>query len=98
VSEEVLRRKLHNGKIGSKCDTHGGNKKCIQNFCWKPKKKRFVGRPKHNWENIKIDLKGTGCDAMNYIHLTQDTVKWQSLVNIIKNLQDPLRWGVPSPA
>jgi hypothetical protein len=29
-------------------------------------KKRLVGRPKHKWENIKIDHKETVCDAMNY--------------------------------
>lgn len=66
ASEKVLRRKLHNGRIGSKCDIHGGNKKCIQNFCWKPEKKTLVGRPKHEWENLKIDLKEAECTDMDY--------------------------------
>lgn len=29
-------------------------------------KKRLVGRPKHEWENIKIDLKEAECAAMDY--------------------------------
>lgn len=30
------------------------------------KKKRLVGRPKNEWENIKIDLKEAECTAMDH--------------------------------
>jgi hypothetical protein len=29
-------------------------------------KQKLLGRPNHKWENIKIDLKAAGCDAMDY--------------------------------
>jgi hypothetical protein len=38
----------------------------------KPKDKRPLGRPRRRWvDNIKMDLRDIGWDAMNWIHLTQ---------------------------
>lgn len=36
----------------------------------KPEDKRPLGRPKPTWKNIKIDLKGTTCDNVDWIHNT----------------------------
>jgi hypothetical protein len=32
MSEKVPRRKLHNGKVGSTCDTHAGNRNAYKIF------------------------------------------------------------------
>jgi hypothetical protein len=52
--------------------------------------RRQLERPRHSWEeNIKIDLKETGYDGVDWIHLSQDTVRWRALVNTIANLRIP---------
>jgi hypothetical protein len=39
----------------------------------KPEGKRLLGRPKRRWvDNIKIDLRETGWDGMDWIDLAQD--------------------------
>jgi hypothetical protein len=39
----------------------------------KPEAKKALGRPRYNWEdNIKMDLKETMCEGMDWIHLAQD--------------------------
>jgi len=47
---------------------HEGGRKCVQNLSrvtWKVDEKRRC-------DNIKIDLKEIGCEAMNWIQLAQD--------------------------
>jgi hypothetical protein len=52
--------------------------------------KRPLGRPKHRREdNIKLDLRETGINGMNWIQLAQDRVQWQAFVNTVMNLQVP---------
>jgi hypothetical protein len=54
--------------------THGRDEKCIQYF----------GKSKHKLkDNIKMDLKATECDDVDWIHLTQDTDQWWALVDIV---------------
>jgi hypothetical protein len=40
-------------------------------------------------DNIKIDLRETGCDGMVWIELAQDRDQWRALVNMVMNLQVP---------
>jgi hypothetical protein len=47
---ESMEGKLHNDKMGSTCDTHGRNEKCIQNFS------------QQTWRE---ETKETGCDDMD---------------------------------
>jgi len=52
--------------------------------------KRPLGRPGHRWEdNIKMDLKEVGCGGKDWIDLAQDKDRWQSLVNVVMNIQVP---------
>jgi hypothetical protein len=38
----------------------------------KPEGKRQLGLPKHGWlDNIKMNLKERGCEAMDWIYLAQ---------------------------
>jgi hypothetical protein len=56
----------------------------------KPEGKRPLRRPRHTWEdNIKVDLKETACENVDWIHLAQDRVQWQTLANMIMNLFVP---------
>jgi hypothetical protein len=46
-------------------------------FVGRPKVKRPLERPRHRWDdNIKMDLKETGIDGVNWIWLAQDRVQW----------------------
>jgi hypothetical protein len=40
-------------------------------------------------DNIKIDLRKTGWDGMDWIDLAQDRAQWRALVNTVMNLQVP---------
>jgi hypothetical protein len=37
--------------------------------------------------NIKVDLKETGCEDVDWIQLAPDRDKWRVLVNEVMNLQ-----------
>jgi hypothetical protein len=42
----------------------------------KAKVKKSPGRLVHNWEdNIKLNLKGTGSEDVDWIHLAQDRIQ-----------------------
>jgi hypothetical protein len=48
------------------------------------------GRQRSRWvDNIKMDLRETGWDDMDWIDLVQDRDKWRALVNIVMNLWVP---------
>jgi hypothetical protein len=50
----------------------------------KPEGKRPLGRPRHRWvNNIKMDLRETGWDIMDWIDLTQDSDQSRDLVNTV---------------
>jgi hypothetical protein len=52
--------------------------------------KRSLGRPRRSWvDNIKMDLRETGWDGMDWIDLTQDRDQWRALVNTVMNLRVP---------
>jgi hypothetical protein len=44
-----------------------------------------LGSPKRRGE----DLRGKWCEVAGWIHLAQDTDKWQALVNRVMNLRVP---------
>jgi hypothetical protein len=56
----------------------------------RPEGKRPLGRPRRRWEdNMKIDLRGTGIDGVNWIRIAQDRVQWRAFVNTVTNLLSP---------
>jgi hypothetical protein len=56
----------------------------------RPKGKRPLGRPRHRWEdNIRMDLRETRINGVNWIQLAQDRVQWWAFVNMVMNLQVP---------
>jgi hypothetical protein len=53
-------------------------------------KGRELGRPKHRWkDNIRIDLRETWWEGVNWIHLAQDRDQRWALVNTVMNLRVP---------
>jgi hypothetical protein len=56
----------------------------------KPEGKRPIGRSRRRWvDNIKMDLREIGWDAIDWIELAQDRDKWRTLVNTMMNLRVP---------
>jgi hypothetical protein len=56
----------------------------------RPEGKRPLGRPRCRWEdNIKLDLRETGTEVVNWIRLAQDRVQWRAFVNTVMNVRTP---------
>jgi hypothetical protein len=56
----------------------------------KPKGKRQLGIYTCGWgNNIKICVKGIGCEDVNWILMVQGKVQWRELVNTVMILQVP---------
>jgi hypothetical protein len=54
----------------------------------KPEGKRPLGRPRHRWEdNIRMDLRETGWECVDWMLLGQDGNQKQTLVSAVMNLQ-----------
>jgi hypothetical protein len=48
---------------------------------------RPLRRPKHRWKHsIKLDIKETGWEGVDWIHLTQDRDWWWAPVNMVINV------------
>jgi hypothetical protein len=55
-----------------------------------PEGKKPLGRPRRRWvDNIKIDLRETGWDGIDWIDLAQDRNQWRALMNTVINLRVP---------
>jgi hypothetical protein len=68
----------------------GETRKAYRILVGKPERKRPLGRPKHRWvDNIKIDLRETGWDCMDWIDLAQNREQWRALVDTVMNLGVP---------
>jgi hypothetical protein len=56
----------------------------------KPEEKRPLGRPKRRWvDTIKMDLRETGWDGVDWTELAQDRDQLWALVNTVMNLRIP---------
>jgi hypothetical protein len=55
----------------------------------RPEGKRQLGRPRHRWEDIKMDLREIGFGDADWIHLAQDRDRWWTVVNTVMNLWVP---------
>jgi hypothetical protein len=72
--------------MGRACSTNEGNRNAYSISVGKSEGKRTLGRPRHRWvDNIKMDLREIGWDAMDWFDLVQD----RALVNTVMNLRVP---------
>jgi hypothetical protein len=56
----------------------------------KPEERYDGGRSRRSWEdNIKMDLRGMGCEGMDWIELVRGKDRWRALVNAVMNLRVP---------
>jgi hypothetical protein len=66
----------------------GGDEKQTQKFSKKHRGSKPFGRPRRKWQdNIKMDLRETGCEGVDWIQLPQHRDQWQALVNTVMNLR-----------
>jgi hypothetical protein len=72
--------------MGGTYSMYERHKMCIKILVVKPEAKRRFGRPRHRWENIKLDLGEVGWAIVYWIYLYQNRVQWQTLVNTVMNL------------
>jgi hypothetical protein len=60
------------------------------NLVGKPEGKRLLAGHRHRCDdNIEMDLRETGWDGIDWIHLSQDRGQWRALVNMVVNLLAP---------
>jgi hypothetical protein len=55
----------------------------------KPEGKSKLGRKRHRWGNIIMDLVEIGWGSVDWISLAQDRDKWGTLLNAVVNLWVP---------
>jgi hypothetical protein len=68
----------------------GATRNAYRILVGKPEGKRPLGKPRRRWvDNIKMDLKETAWDGMDWIDLAQDSVQWRTLMNTVMNLRVP---------
>ena len=60
----------------------------------KPEGKRPLGRPRHRWEDIKLDLEEVGGGCEDWMVLAHDRNRWQALVSRVMNLRVPKMRGI----
>jgi hypothetical protein len=64
--------------------TSRGDETCVKNSGWEECEEQATRR---RWEdNIKMDLKETGWEGVDCIHVAQDRDRWRALVNMVMNL------------
>jgi hypothetical protein len=75
--------------MGRTCSTNG-EKMNAYRILGKPEGKRPLGRARRRWvDNIKMDLRETGWDGIDWIVLAQDRDQCRALVNTVMNLRVP---------
>jgi hypothetical protein len=61
----------------------------------KPERKRPLGRPRLRWvDNIKIDLRETEWDGMDWIDLAQVRDQWRASINTMINFDSIISWHI----
>jgi hypothetical protein len=66
---------IKEGNMGGTCITQGRDEK-YSILVGKPEGKRPVGRHRHRRDNIRMDLRETGWEGVDCIHLAQDRDQW----------------------
>ena len=63
--------------MGWACSTYGGEENCELGFHEEDERPRCI------WEdNIKMSVKGTGWENVDWINVAQDRDKWRAVMNL----------------
>jgi hypothetical protein len=66
----------------------GEGRKVYNILVGKPEGKRPLGRTRRRWEDrITMDLRETGLEGVEWIHMPHDRDRWRALVNAVMNLR-----------
>jgi hypothetical protein len=66
----------------------GVERKLYKVLVGKPEGKRALGRPRCRWEDgIKMDLRETGLEGVDWIRLAQDRDRWRAVVSAAMNIR-----------
>jgi hypothetical protein len=69
---------------------HRRDEKCVQYLVGKPERRRPLRRPRCKWENnIRVDIRETGWEVVDWVHLAQDKDQCRALANTVMNLPVP---------
>jgi hypothetical protein len=76
--------------MGRECSTNGEKMNSYRILVEKPEGKRPLGTPRRRWvDSIKMDLRETEWDGMDWINLARNRDQWRALVNTVMNLRAP---------
>jgi hypothetical protein len=74
----------------------GEERKMYKVLVGKPEEKRPLGRPRRRWKDgIRMYLRETGLEGVDWIRLAQDRDRWRAVVSAVMNLQvlAPRSWS-----
>jgi hypothetical protein len=76
--------------MGRACSTNGEKRNAYRILVGMPEGRRPLGRARRWWvDDIKMDLRETGLNGMDWIDLAQNRDQWRALVNTVMKLQVP---------
>jgi hypothetical protein len=68
----------------------GAKRNAYRLLVGKPEGKRPLGGPRRRWmDNMKMDLRETVWDGVDWIHMAWDRDQWRVLVNTVLNFRVP---------
>jgi hypothetical protein len=57
-------------------------------FVENPERNRPLGRRRRRWEdNIRMDLRETGCEVVEWIHLAEDRDRWWAVMKTVMKIR-----------
>jgi hypothetical protein len=76
--------------MGMTCSVMADRRNAYMILVGKPEGKILIERRRWRWEdNIKIDLREIGWNAIDWIDLAQDKDQWRALVNTVMEFRVP---------